>query len=95
MCDSLRMFMTSVTSSRETKAHQAEMTRILDTCGHPYETVDISVDSNLRAEMREKSGNPSALPPLLFRGDKFIGGIEELKSAVEDSNLEELLQGKN
>ncbi|XP_068121580.1 SH3 domain-binding glutamic acid-rich-like protein 3 [Hyperolius riggenbachi] len=95
MSDSLKMYMTSVTSSRETKAHQAEMTRILDTCGQPYETVDISVDSNLRAEMRDKAGNPSALPPLLFRGNKLIGGIDELTSAVEDSKLEELLQGKN
>ncbi|XP_018426574.1 PREDICTED: SH3 domain-binding glutamic acid-rich-like protein 3 [Nanorana parkeri] len=90
----LRLFITTVTGSRETKSQQSEMTRILDSCGHPYEVVDIAVDNSFRTEMREKSGNPNALPPQLFLGDKYLGGFQELMAAVEDGDLEKFL-GQN
>ncbi|KAM5181954.1 SH3 domain-binding glutamic acid-rich-like protein 3 isoform 1-T1 [Mantella aurantiaca] len=69
----LILYLTTVTSSRETKSQQNEMTRVLDTCGQPYETVDIAVDNTLREEMRLKCSNPIALPPQLFRGEKHLG----------------------
>ncbi|CAI9586157.1 unnamed protein product [Staurois parvus] len=70
------------------------MVRVLDTCGQPYSTVDIAVDNNLRTEMREKCGNPNALPPQLCLGDKYLGGYEEVMAAVEDGTLNNFL-GQN
>ncbi|XP_069827620.1 SH3 domain-binding glutamic acid-rich-like protein 3 [Dendropsophus ebraccatus] len=89
---SLTLYMTSVTSSRETKSQQSEVTRILDSHGAKYDTVDISQDKCFLGEMREKAGNPSALPPQLFHGDKHIGGYEQLMEAVEDGNLDKFLE---
>ncbi|PIO15913.1 hypothetical protein AB205_0072330 [Aquarana catesbeiana] len=91
---SLKMYMTTVTSSRETKAQQQDIVRVLDTSGQPYETVDIAADNSLRAEMREKCGNPNALPPQLFLGDKYLGGYDEIMAAVEDGELKKFL-GEN
>ncbi|KAM9319340.1 SH3 domain-binding glutamic acid-rich-like protein 3 [Gastrophryne carolinensis] len=89
---SLRLCITTVSSSRETKAQQTEMIRVLDSCGKPYETVDISQNNDLRAEMREKCGNPTALPPQLFCGDRYLGGYMEMMNAVEDGQLDSFLQ---
>ncbi|KAM5181955.1 SH3 domain-binding glutamic acid-rich-like protein 3 isoform 2-T2 [Mantella aurantiaca] len=90
----LILYLTTVTSSRETKSQQNEMTRVLDTCGQPYETVDIAVDNTLREEMRLKCSNPIALPPQLFRGEKHLGGFAELMTAVENGELKTFL-GQN
>ncbi|XP_073420702.1 SH3 domain-binding glutamic acid-rich-like protein 3 isoform X2 [Dendrobates tinctorius] len=89
---SLKLYMTSVTSSRETKSQQNDIMRILDTHGVQYEQVDISVDKCILGEMREKAGNPSAIPPQLFSGDNYIGGFKKIMDAVEDGNLDQILQ---
>ncbi|XP_040280176.1 SH3 domain-binding glutamic acid-rich-like protein 3 isoform X2 [Bufo bufo] len=73
MAGNLTFYMTSVTSSRETKSQQNEIKRILDSHGITYDSVDISIDKCLLDKMREKAGNPSAVPPQLFRGEKCIG----------------------
>ncbi|XP_075706692.1 SH3 domain-binding glutamic acid-rich-like protein 3 [Rhinoderma darwinii] len=91
---SLKMYMTTVTSCRKTKSQQNEMLRILDTQGVQYEIVDISLDKSILGEMREKAGNPSAGPPQLFSGDKYIGSFEQLMDAVEDGNLDQFLEVK-
>ncbi|CAN2390372.1 SH3-binding [Pristimantis euphronides] len=85
--------MTSVTSSRETKSHQNEMKRILDTQKICYEMVDVSLDKNHLEEMREKSGNACAVPPQLFCGDKYIGDFNQLNDAVEEGTLTQFLCG--
>ncbi|KAG8588728.1 hypothetical protein GDO81_006077 [Engystomops pustulosus] len=90
----LDLYITSVTSFRETKAQQNEMMRILDTRGVTYKTVDISVDKCLLEEMREKCGNPSAVPPQLFLGNKYLGGYPELMDAVEDGEADKFLEGQ-
>ncbi|XP_044143484.1 SH3 domain-binding glutamic acid-rich-like protein 3 isoform X2 [Bufo gargarizans] len=73
MAGNLTFFMSSVTSTREMKSQQNEMKRILDSHGIPYDSVDISVDKCLLDKMREQIGNPRAVPPQLFRGEKCIG----------------------
>ncbi|XP_075051869.1 SH3 domain-binding glutamic acid-rich-like protein 3 [Mixophyes fleayi] len=87
----LTLYMTTVTSSRETKSQQSDMIRILETEQCKYETVDISVDKCLLEEMRQKAGNSSALPPQLFCGDKYIGCFEDFMAAVEDGTLSTFL----
>lgn len=55
------------------KSQQSEVTRILDGKNIKYNLVDISQDNALREEMRAKSGNPKAIPPQIFNGDRYCG----------------------
>lgn len=47
--------------------------RILDSKCIQYELIDISVGGELRNEMRNKAGDPSAAPPQLFNEDQYCG----------------------
>uniref|UniRef100_A0A8C5PAU8 SH3 domain-binding glutamic acid-rich-like protein 3 n=1 Tax=Leptobrachium leishanense TaxID=445787 RepID=A0A8C5PAU8_9ANUR len=82
------VYITSVACSREIKYNQCEALRIMDSKGVKYETVDISTDNKLREEMREKAGNPKALPPQIFNEDHYCGSYEELAAAAEDGQQE-------
>lgn len=47
--------------------------RILDSKSIEYKLVDISQGEEVRDEMRNKSGNPTAVPPQLFNEDQYCG----------------------
>lgn len=68
------------------KSQQIEVMRILDSKKIEYKLVDISQGEELRVEMRNKSGNPTAVPPQLFNEDKYCG-----VSAVHCGKLERRL----
>ncbi|KAJ1176228.1 hypothetical protein NDU88_001511 [Pleurodeles waltl] len=89
---SLKVFCTSVTASRDIKSQQAEITRILESKGIPYEYVDISQDNSFLEEMRTKAGNPKAVPPQIFNGDQYCGGFEMFKDAIECDTITEFLK---
>nr|XP_033813374.1 SH3 domain-binding glutamic acid-rich-like protein 3 [Geotrypetes seraphini] len=89
---SIKLYCTSVTCSREIKAHQSDVTRILDGKCIKYEMVDISQDNSLREEMRTKSGDPKATPPQIFNGDEYCGDYEQFRDAVEGDALNEFLK---
>lgn len=57
----------------QVKSNQAEIMRILESKSIKYELVDISVGSEVRAEMRSKAGDPTAAPPQLFNEDQYCG----------------------
>ncbi len=57
----------------QVKSQQAEVMRILESKSIQYELVDISMDGELREEMRSKAGNPTAAPPQLFNEDQYCG----------------------
>lgn len=57
----------------QVKSQQAEVIRILDSKGIKYELIDISVGGAVRDEMRNKSGNPTAIPPQIFNEDQYCG----------------------
>ena len=38
-----------------------------------FELIDICTDTSLRGEMREKMGDPTAIPPQIFNGDNYCG----------------------
>ena len=38
-----------------------------------FELIDICTDTSLREEMREKMGDPTAIPPQIFNGDNYCG----------------------
>lgn len=57
----------------QVKSQQAEVIRILDSKSIQYDLVDISVGVQVRDEMRNKAGNPTAVPPQLFNEDQYCG----------------------
>ncbi|KAM4795144.1 SH3 domain-binding glutamic acid-rich-like protein 3 [Rhinophrynus dorsalis] len=88
----LKLYITSVTGSREIKSQQCEMMRILDSKCIKYETVDISLDNSIREEMREKCGNPKACPPQIFNEEHYCGDYCLFVAAVEEETLNQFLK---
>lgn len=55
------------------KKQQQRIEMILDAKKIQYEKLDIAATEELKKEMRDRSGNPSALPPQLFNGETYCG----------------------
>lgn len=55
------------------RKQQSHMKDVLDGKKVKYEEIDISSSSEDRDKMRELCGDPKALPPQIFRGNKYLG----------------------
>ncbi|XP_061902296.1 SH3 domain-binding glutamic acid-rich-like protein 3 [Entelurus aequoreus] len=88
----IKLYYTSVTASRTVKSQQGEVRRLLDSKSIQYELIDISAGSELRDDMRSKSGNPAAVPPQLFNEDQYCGDYEMFSEAVEADTVEQFLK---
>lgn len=62
----------------QVKQRQSEVLRILDGNHMKYELVDVSISENLLQEMRDKAGNPEAIPPQIFNGEQYCGVRSQL-----------------
>ncbi|XP_016085474.1 SH3 domain-binding glutamic acid-rich-like protein 3 [Sinocyclocheilus grahami] len=85
---SIKVYYSSVSGSREVKQHQSEIFHFLDSKKIKYFAVDITESTDLKEEMRKKVGNPSAMPPQVFNGDKYCGDYQKFFDAVEDGKPE-------
>ncbi|XP_016359313.1 SH3 domain-binding glutamic acid-rich-like protein 3 [Sinocyclocheilus anshuiensis] len=85
---SITVYYSSVSGSREVKQHQSEIFQFLDSKKIKYFAVDIAESTDLKEEMRKKVGNPSAMPPQVFNGDKYCGDYQKFFDAVEDGKPE-------
>ncbi|XP_043929668.1 SH3 domain-binding glutamic acid-rich-like protein 3 [Protopterus annectens] len=90
----IQIYYTSVTASKETKQHQQEMLLILDSQKIPFELLDLAINENYKAEMREKTKNPTACPPQIFNGKDHCGDYAGFFEAVENKKLKEFLKLK-
>ncbi|XP_053129342.1 SH3 domain-binding glutamic acid-rich-like protein 3 [Hemicordylus capensis] len=88
----IRVYYTSVTGSREVKRRQSEVLRILDGNSMKYELVDVSISESLLQEMRDKVGNPDAIPPQIFNGEEYCGDFKMLYEATENEEVREFLK---
>lgn len=88
----VKLYYTTVTASRAIKSQQSDVIRILDSKGIKYELIDISVGGELRDEMRNKAGDPTAVPPQLFNEDQYCGNFEMFQEAVEEDTVEKFLK---
>uniref|UniRef100_A0A8D0GPL6 SH3 domain-binding glutamic acid-rich-like protein n=1 Tax=Sphenodon punctatus TaxID=8508 RepID=A0A8D0GPL6_SPHPU len=88
----IRVYYTSVTGSREVKQRQSEVIKILDVNRMKYELIDVSVSENLLQEMREKAGNPTAIPPQIFNGEDYCGDSKMLYEATENEEVWKFLK---
>ncbi|XP_025082709.1 SH3 domain-binding glutamic acid-rich-like protein 3 [Pomacea canaliculata] len=73
------------------RKQQSHMKDVLDGKKVKYEEIDISSSSEDRDKMRELCGDPKALPPQIFRGNKYLGDYQAFANAVEDEKIEEFL----
>ncbi|KAJ0003763.1 hypothetical protein NQD34_008861, partial [Periophthalmus magnuspinnatus] len=90
----VKLYYTTVAASRSIKSQQSDITRILDSKGIKYVIIDIAQSLELRDEMRNKAGNPTAVPPQLFNEDQYCGDYEMFSNAVEADTVEQFLKLK-
>ncbi|XP_019376936.1 PREDICTED: SH3 domain-binding glutamic acid-rich-like protein 3 [Gavialis gangeticus] len=88
----IRVYYTSVSGSREVKQRQAEVLRILDGNRLKYELIDVSVSERLLQEMRDKAGDPGAVPPQICNGEDYCGDFEMLYEATENEEVSKFLK---
>ncbi|XP_036405849.1 SH3 domain-binding glutamic acid-rich-like protein 3 [Megalops cyprinoides] len=86
------VYFSSTSASRELKQHQTEIFQYLDANKIQYKAVDITQGSEVKEEMRKKSGNPSAMPPQVFNGDVYCGDYDKFFEAVELGKAEEFFK---
>ncbi|XP_033830679.1 SH3 domain-binding glutamic acid-rich-like protein 3 [Periophthalmus magnuspinnatus] len=91
----VKLYYTTVAASRSIKSQQSDITRILDSKGIKYVIIDIAQSLELRDEMRNKAGNPTAVPPQLFNEDQYCGDYEMFSNAVEADTVEQFLKLKS
>ncbi|XP_036447489.1 SH3 domain-binding glutamic acid-rich-like protein 3 [Colossoma macropomum] len=85
---SIVVYFSSAGGSREVKRQQNEIFHFLDGKKIIYRTLDITQSSDLKDEMRKKVGNPLAMPPQVFNGDKYCGDYQAFFNAIEDGKPE-------
>ena len=59
--------------------------------GAEFEEIDVYMNSDLRAEMEEKSGRSTV--PQIFVGETHVGGCDDLYALEADGGLDPLLAG--
>ena len=64
--------------------------RLLKTKGIAFREVDLSEDAALRQEMTAKTGWLTV--PMIFIGDTFVGGNEELDALEREGKLDAMLR---
>lgn len=88
----VKYYYSSVSSNMEIKTKQQKIELVLDSKKIEYEKIDISAGEAVRQEMRDKVGDPKALPPQLFNGDTYCGDFDAFDLAVEDEKINEFLK---
>jgi len=74
------------------KKNQERIFSILTSKKIPFETVDISQNSEDKDLMRKMAGNPTALPPQICNGDVYCGDFAAFENAIEMEQLEAFLK---
>ena len=68
----------------------ARALRLLDSKDVVYKQIDVSMNSKLRAEMRERAGGRTSVPQI-FIDDTHVGGCQELYELEQAGKLDNLL----
>ncbi|XP_062871388.1 SH3 domain-binding glutamic acid-rich-like protein 3 [Trichomycterus rosablanca] len=89
---SVTIYYSAATGSREVKQQQSEIFQYLDAKKIKYFVKDITQSPEIKTEMRTKVGNPSAMPPQIFNGDKYCGDYQAFFNAVEEEKAEKFFK---
>lgn len=63
--------------------------KLLQSKGVRYEEIDVTLDSERRREMMDRSGRRTL--PQIFIGDAHVGGYDDLATLEREGGLDELL----
>ena len=66
---------------------------LLEDKGVEYTELDTTLDSQLRNEMRERSGRQTV--PQIFIGERHVGGYDDLAALDAAGELDALLSGES
>lgn len=66
--------------------------QLLKQKGADFEEIDVTFNSDKRAEMREKAGGRNTVPQI-FIDDTHIGGCDDLHELERAGKLDAMLQG--
>lgn len=66
--------------------------QLLKQKGVAFEEIDVTFNSDKRAEMREKAGGRNTVPQI-FIGDTHVGGCDDLHDLDRAGKLDPMLQG--
>ncbi|XP_006625956.1 SH3 domain-binding glutamic acid-rich-like protein 3 [Lepisosteus oculatus] len=88
----LTIYYSSVSGSREVKQQQTEIFQYLDSMKMKYKALDIAVSNDIKQEMRQKTGNPTAMPPQIFNGEVYCGDYAIFFQALEDRKADEFFK---
>lgn len=66
--------------------------QLLKQKGADFEEIDVTFNSDKRAEMREKAGGRNTVPQI-FIGDTHVGGSDDLHDLERAGKLDPMLQG--
>lgn len=86
------LYVTSMRAIRKTFDDCTKARQLLETYGIEIDERDVSMDSTLRQELRDRIGAPAPVPQL-FIGDRHIGGISEITDLDDAQELKHLLRG--
>ncbi|XP_031726297.1 SH3 domain-binding glutamic acid-rich-like protein 3 [Anarrhichthys ocellatus] len=89
---SIKVYYTSVSSSKEIKKWQQQIFDILSSKKIKHEAVDIAQDVKVKDLMRDLVGDPTALAPQIFNGDNYCGDYKAFENAIEEEALESFLK---
>ncbi|XP_027027197.1 SH3 domain-binding glutamic acid-rich-like protein 3 [Tachysurus fulvidraco] len=88
----ITIYMSTASGSREIKKQQDAIFQFLDSKNIKYFAMDITVSTDVKDEMRQKVGNPKALPPQVFNGTQYCGDYQAFFEAVEDGKPEKFFK---
>ncbi|XP_018549944.1 SH3 domain-binding glutamic acid-rich-like protein 3 [Lates calcarifer] len=88
----ITVFYSSVSGSLEMKKRQDRIISVLSSKNIPYKLVDISQNSDMKDLMRQRAGNPTALPPQICNGDVYCGDFIAFENAIEMEELDAFLK---
>ena len=64
--------------------------RLLESKKIAYKEIDVSLNSKLRAEMRQRAGGRSSVPQIFIDGD-HVGGCDDLYALDASGRLDDML----
>jgi len=64
--------------------------RLLESKKIAYKEIDVSLNSKLRAEMRQRAGGRSSVPQIFIDGD-HVGGCDDLYALEASGRLDDML----
>ncbi|KAK6175243.1 hypothetical protein SNE40_013748 [Patella caerulea] len=83
----ITIYVTTISCAKNIASQQQHIETVLKAKHVDYELIDIASCEGKKDEMREKMGDPTALPPQIFNGDIYCGNYEAFQNSVEEEDV--------